>query len=236
MEQMAGFADLMELQEVDAAADKLAEERRTLPELTEHASAARGAGEKEREHEALSGQRRVLERSLSRTEDELAAVDQKRKEQERRLFAGGMSARETENMRMEVAGLQRQVSVMEDEVLEMLDEREGLQEAERAAADQAGSARERERRLAARIAEAQAAIDASIGRLGERRREIAPSIRPDLLKLYTRLRARRGGRVVGEVSGRVCGACHLQLSVAEFEEVSGDAIPQCIHCAAVLVI
>lgn len=236
MEQMAGFADLMELQEVDAAADKLAVERRTLPELTEHADAERDAGEKEKEHEALAGQRQALERSLSRTEGELAAVDQKRREQERRLFAGGMSAKETENMRMEVAGLQRQVSVMEDEVLEMLDEREGLQEAERAAAEQAGSARERERRLAARIAEAQAAIDASIGRLGERRRGIAPSIRPDLLKLYMRLRERRGGRVVGEVSGRVCGACHLQLSVAEFEEVSGDAIPQCIHCAAVLVI
>ena len=236
MEQMAGFADLMELQEVDAAVDKLAEERRTLPELAEYAAAERDAGEKDREHEALAGRRQALERSLSRTEDELAAAEQKLKEQERRLFAGGMSAREADNMRMEVESLRRQVSVMEDEVLEMLDQREGLQEAELAAEQQAGSARERERRLSARIAESQAAIDASIGRLEERRRGIAPSIRPDLLKLYTRLRERRGGIVVGEVSGRVCGACHLQMSVAEYEEVSGDAVPQCIHCAAVLVV
>lgn len=236
MEQMAGFADLMELQEVDAAVDKLAEERRTLPELAEHAAAERDADEKDGAYGALVDQRRVLDRSLSRTEDELAAAEQKLKAQERRLFAGGMSAKETDNMRMEVESLRRQVSVMEDEVLELLDQREGLQEAEQAAGEQAGAARERERRLAARIAEVRAAIDASIGRLEERRRGIAPSIRADLLKLYTRLRERRGGIVVGEVSGRVCGACHLQMSVAEFEEVSGDAVPQCIHCAAVLVV
>ena len=236
MEQMAGFADLMELQEVDADVDKLTEERRTLPELAEHTAASRDADEKDGAYGALVDQRRALERSLSRTEDELAAAEQKLKAQERRLFAGGMSAKETDNMRMEVVSLRRQVSVMEDEVLELLDQREGLQEAERAAEEQAGAARERERRLAARIAEVQAAIDASIGRLEERRRGIAPSIRADLLKLYARLRERRGGIVVGEVSGRVCGACHLQMSVAEFEEVSGDAVPQCIHCAAVLVV
>lgn len=236
MEQMAGFVDLMELQEVDAAVDKLVEDRRTLPELAEHAAAERTAAEKEGEYEDLVDQRRALDRSLSRTEDEMAAAEQKLKEQERRLFAGRMTARETENMRMEVAGLQRQVSVMEDELLELLDRREGLQEAERAAGGQAESARDHERRLAARIAEARAAIDASIGRLAERRKGIAPSIRSDLLALYARLRERRGGVVVGEVSGRMCGACHLHMSVAEFEEVSGDAIPQCIHCAAILVV
>ena len=31
--------------------------------------------------------------------------------------------------------------------------------------------------------------------------------------------------VVGEVDGRVCGACHLQMSVAEYEEVASDTIP-----------
>ncbi len=236
MEQMAGFADLMELQEVDAAVDKLVEDRRTLPELAEHAAAERAAAEKEEAYKELADQRRALDRDLSRTEGDLAAAEQKLKEQERRLFAGGMTARETENMRMEVAGLQRQVSVMEDELLELLDRREGLQEAERAAGEQAESARDYERRLAARIAEARAAIDASIGRLAERRKGIAPSIRTDLLALYARLRERRGGVVVGEVSGRMCGACHLHMSVAEFEEVSGDAIPQCIHCAAILVV
>lgn len=236
MEQMAGFADLMELQEVDAAVDKLVEDRRTLPELAERAAAERAAAEKEEAYKELADQRRALDRDLSRTEGELAAAEQKLKEQERRLFAGGMTARETENMRMEVAGLQRQVSVMEDELLELLDRREGLQEAERAAGEQAESARDYERRLAARIAEARAAIDASIGRLAERRKGIAPSIRTDLLALYARLRERRGGVVVGEVSGRMCGACHLHMSVAEFEEVSGDAIPQCIHCAAILVV
>ena len=236
MERPAGFTDLMELQAVDADVDKLLEDRRNLPELAEHAQARRIAEEKERAHDALADQKRILDRDVSRTEGELEVTEQKLKEQERRLFAGAMSARETENMRMEVGGLRRQVTVMEDELLELLDQSEGLAEEERTSGEQAGSAREYEVRLAARIDEIQAAVDASVERLRERRRLIVPSIGPELLKLYGRLRERRGGIVVGEVSGRVCGACHLQMSVAEFEEVTGDAIPQCIHCAAVLVV
>ena len=42
--------------------------------------------------------------------------------------------------------------------------------------------------------------------------------------------------MVGETSGRVCGACHLEMSIAEYEEVVEDDLPQCINCAAILVL
>ena len=179
---------------------------------------------------------RSLDRDVARVEDELQITEQRLREQERRLFAGGMSARETQNMRMEVDRLRRQVSVMEDELLELLEEREGIQEEEQVLGEKAGSTREVERRLAARIAESLAAVDASIERYRELRAGIVPSVAPELLKLYARLRDRRGGIVVGATSGRVCGACHLQMSIAEYEEVVCDTIPQCIHCAAILVL
>ena len=236
MERLSSFADLLEMQEVDAAADKLLNDRRTLPELDEHAKALRTAEAGDRALREASDRLRSLDRDVSRIEGELKITEQRLKEQERRLFAGGMTARESENMRMEVHSLRRQVSVMEDELLELLDQREGMAEEERALGEEADSSRQVERRLAARIAEARAAIDASLERYREVRAGIVPQVAPELLKLYARLRERRGGIVVGAISGRVCGACHLQMSVAEYEEVADDTIPQCIHCAAILVL
>ena len=42
MERLSSFADLLELQKVDAGVDKLLNDRRNLPELAEHAEAGRG--------------------------------------------------------------------------------------------------------------------------------------------------------------------------------------------------
>ena len=179
---------------------------------------------------------RSLDRDLSRTEDELQMTEQKLREQERRLFAGRMSARETENMRAEVESLRRKVESTEDELLEFLEMREGMQEEEKILAEQADAAAEVERDLAGRIAESRGVIDASLARYRERREAIVGEVEPRLLQLYTRLRERRGGIVVGETSGRVCGACHLQMSIAEYEEVVQDTIPQCLNCAAILVL
>ena len=236
MERLSSFADLLELQKVDASVDKLLQDRRSLPELAARAQARREARKAAQASEESTTRMRSLDRDLSRTEDELQMADQKLREQERRLFAGRMSARETENMQAEVESLRRKVASMEDELLELLDLREGMQEEERLLAERADVTSEAEQSLAARIAESRGVIDVSLARYRERRDDIVGSIEPRLLKLYARLRERRGGIVVGETSGRVCGACHLQMSVAEYEEVVQDTIPQCIHCAAILVL
>lgn len=236
MERLSSFADLLELQKVDASVDKLQQERRSIPELAHHARARREARDAAQASEESTIRMRSLDRDLSRTEDELQMTEQRLREQERRLFAGRMSARETENMRSEVESLRRKVESMEDELLEFLEMRDGMQEEEKILAEQADAAAEVERNLAGRIAESRGVIDASLARYRERREAIVGEVEPQLLRLYTRLRERRGGIVVGEVSGRVCGACHLQMSIAEYEEVAQDTIPQCIHCAAILVL
>ena len=236
MERLSSFADVLELQKVDASVDKLLQDRRSLPELADHARARREARAAAHASEEATIRMRSLDRDLSRTEDELQTTEQRLREQEHRLFAGRMNARATENMRAEVESLRRKVASIEDELLEFLDMRDGMQEEERILAERADAADEVERSLAARIAESRGVIDASLARYRERRDSIVREVEPRLLQLYTRLRERRGGIVVGETSGRVCGACHLQMSIAEYEEVVQDAIPQCIHCAAILVL
>lgn len=234
MERLTSFSDLLDLQQVDSLIDRLGEDRRTLPELAELRKAAAEAAVTAAAHSEVNDRLRVVERSTARVEDELTMTEQRLGEQERRLYAGAMSAREADHLRLEVDNLRNLVSRMEDELLELLEERERLDEKEKSARETAEAASAVERGLAARVADLQATIDGSLARYRERRDEIAAEIAPALLRKYVQLRQRRGGVVVGEVDGRVCGACHLQMSVAEREEVAADPIPQCIHCAAIL--
>ena len=176
MERLSSFADLLELQKVDASVDKLLQDRRSLPELADHARARLEAQAAAHVSEEATIRMQSLDRDLSRTEDELEMTEQKLREQERRLFAGRMSARETENMRAEVEGLRRKVESAEDELLELLDMREGMQEEERILAERADATAEVERGLAARIAESRGIIDASLARYRERREGIVGEV------------------------------------------------------------
>lgn len=234
MERLGGFADLLDLQQVDSLIDKLGEDRRTLPELAQHRQAYQAARAAGAAHSEVSDRLGVIDRSLARLEDELKMAEQKLGEQERRLFAGGMSAREADHLRLEVGHLGNQVSNMEDELLELLEDRERLDVEEQSAREESESALAAERGLAKRVAELLATIDVSLARYRERKAEIAGRVDAALLRKYVQLRERRGGVVVGEVDGQVCGACHLQMSAAEYQEVSLDPVPQCIHCAAIL--
>ena len=235
MEEMPTLADLLDLQEVDSAIDRLLEERQTLPELDLYRTAHDASLERKGELGALEARHRELTLQIDKTEGELEIAEQKLVQQEQRLFAGGMSARETENMRMEVNGLRRQKMEQEDEVLELLDEREGLEGQIETARGAAETAVAEEQRLEAGIAEAWKKIDAELGRREARKAEIVPTIDDDLLELYTDLRNRRGRVVVGMLEGRTCGACHMELSASEHYEVLQDQPPRCIHCAAILV-
>ena len=235
MERLTSFADLLELQQVDARIDQLLQDRRSLPELAAHAQARRAAQVAAAALEESTNLLRSLDRDITRLDHELLMGEQRLAEQERRLFAGGMNAREAQNMRTDVDSLRRRISTIEDELLELLEQREGRQEKQKVLQKEADSTKEVERDLASRITEARSAIDASVGRHRERHGELAGVVAPELLRMYQRLRERRGGIVVGEISGRVCGACHLAMSVGEYDQIREDTIPQCIHCAAILV-
>ena len=234
MEGIAVFSNLLELQQIDSKIDRLVEDRRTLPELLEHHQAATAAQEAQTAHSEAAARLHEVDRAMTRIDDELAITEQKHRAQERRLFAGGMTAREADHLRMEVRQLGNQVSEMEDEMLGLLEQRDLLDEQEGSAQEKASAARKEEQRLAGLVTRLLADIDAGLSHFRQQRADAVEEVEPGLLRRYQNLRERRGGVVVGEMDGRICGVCHLQMSVAEHEEVIQEAVPQCIHCAAIL--
>src|SRR5690606_17965244 len=88
--------------------------RATLPELERYRAAQEQIDALDEQISKLSDEVRQLELSVDKAEGELEMLETKLQEQETRLFAGGMSARETENMRLEVQALRNQQGTYEE--------------------------------------------------------------------------------------------------------------------------
>jgi predicted nucleic acid-binding Zn-ribbon protein len=236
VEELRSLEDLYDLQVVDLEIDRLLHRRQSLPELEERSRAQEQLSAVDARLEDAEKRRRQAELASDKAQGELDLAEDKMGREERRLYAGGIGARDAENLRREVEMLRRLVSEREDEILALLDTRE------QAEAEVAGLAAEREAalsekdRLDALIGEQWRLIDADLARLEEKKRGIVPLIARDLLELYEELRPHKEGVAVGRLSEGVCGGCHLRLSAAEQVEVAREYPPRCMHCRRILVL
>ena len=235
MEELTSLADLLDLQQVDSQIDRLIEQRQNLPALEEYRSADFTLRRLVAEGEAAAEQMKETGRSLDRTNGELEIARAKADTEENRLYAGGLSARDTGYLRQEVEMLRTQVTGMEDEVLETMEAQE-TEEAESNRLDGlVEAAKANKQGLEAAIKTEWGRIDAEIEAKEGRKAEIVPLVAEDVLVLYTELRSTREGQVVGALTDRVCGACHLRLSATEERDALRADPPRCVHCRAILV-
>ena len=230
------LADLLDLQAVDLEIDRLLERRQGLPELALYRSTNASKSEAQATHDSLAAELKSIELDLDKGEGELGILEQKLAESETRLFAGGMSAKETEHKRLEVRSLRAQQEAMEERVLALLDRADE----QRAEVDTAQSVvdalQAEEKQLEAVIAAEWKAIDGEVGRREARKAEIVPLIPEDLLSIYEKLRTTKEGVAVGALEHGQCGGCHLHLSPSEQDEAREMDPPRCVHCRRILVL
>jgi predicted nucleic acid-binding Zn-ribbon protein len=236
MEELKSLADLLDLQHVDIAIDRLIDQRQNLPALDEYRQADAELRELTAERDAAATTLKETNRALDKTNGELELTKDKADSEEMRLYAGGLSARDADYLRQEVEMLRKKVAAMEDEALDLMESLEAA-EAESARLDAGVSgAQSAKDALEATIKAEWARIDAEVAVQEGRKAEIVPLVDEDILELYAELRStREGQQVVGELSDGVCGACHLKLSAAEENEARREDPPRCIHCRAILV-
>ncbi|MGI8518626.1 MAG: zinc ribbon domain-containing protein [Acidimicrobiia bacterium] len=232
----SGLSDLLDLQEVDLAIDRLLHQRQTLPVLAEY-QALGGvrdgvAGQIAERHDVF----RQSDLDLDKAEGELEILENKLKESETRLFAGGMSGRETEQKRLEVQALRGQQATMESRVLGLIEVVDPLREESKLLNQDLARHNEKLATLEAEIASAWAEIDAQIARRESTKADLAKPISADLVILYEQLRRSKQGVAVGRLNGGVCGGCHLSLSLPEQAEAAEWDPPRCIHCMRILVL
>jgi predicted nucleic acid-binding Zn-ribbon protein len=236
MNEFHSLVDLLDLQVVDLDIDRLLHQRQSLPELEQFRLAHDRSEQIRSQWKAISDELKQISLEEDKAEGELELLEQKIHQQEQRLFAGGLSARDTENMRREVESLRTRESTMEDQVLTLLDRKETLEEEVAGVKNELDVAQNEEKRLEAVIAESWKKIDAEIGKKEARKADIVPLIDGELLELYENLREHKEGVAIGRLmDGGICGGCHLRLSTAEQKQVLAEELPRCLHCRRLLV-
>jgi uncharacterized protein len=230
MSTMSRWDDLLAVQEHDTKIDQLEHRRRTLPErseldgvMNELAAVDAATADAEARHGELA-------RSQRRIDDEVAALRAKSDQSNATMYGGTVTnPRQLEALQEEIASLQRRISHLEDQELELMElsepvEAEIAQLAERRAAlDERGMA------LRVAIAEQESAIDAELDQVGGERAALASGIDPDLLAEYVAIRSRLGVGIARLVGGS-CQGCHLSLSAMEVDRIKRLDPDETVHC------
>ncbi|WP_280423396.1 zinc ribbon domain-containing protein [Nocardia carnea] len=230
-------AKLLRLAEVDAELTRIAHRRSVLPEQQE---VDRFEAERNAQKDAAVAVEIVLDdldRDIRKLEGEVDAV-RKREERDRGVLeAGSVGAKQLSELQHELGSLERRRSVLEDELLEVMERREAsASDHEHAGARldkaEADLVAARERRDAA-VAD----LDVAQQRCETDRANLVGAFPEDLLKIYDRQRTDRGiGAAL--LQARRCGACRIELDrgeIARIAKTAPDVVVRCPECGAVLV-
>jgi uncharacterized protein len=229
---------LLDLAAVDAELIRVAHRRRSLPELAEVEHAEKSLLSARDSLVATETVGSDLDRDMRRLEAEIDQV-RAREDRDRGLLDSGSisSGKQLEDLQHELATLKRRQTVLEDDLLEVMERREAtVAEAERG---RLALASIEQRRLdATRRRDAALAELGSTEEHGERERRVLIGDLPaDLVALYERIRARNGTGAALLREGR-CGACQLELdrtALGRLREAAPDEVLRCEECGVVLV-
>jgi predicted nucleic acid-binding Zn-ribbon protein len=228
---------LLDLAAVDGELARLAHRRRTLPEhaaLTAAETAVRRAKDALVEIETRAGD---FDRDIRRLERDVEAV-RTRTDRDQRILAGaGVGAKQANDLQHELDTLARRQAVLEDEQLEVMEQREAVGMDVAHAQRVLGEAEHEQGAVAERRDRALLDIDsAEAGRRREREQVVA-ALPADLLAEYERRRS-RGGTGAALLRERRCGACRLELdrtALAALRSAPPDEVAHCEECGTVLV-
>jgi uncharacterized protein len=229
---------LLELQAIDDEARRLehqleglAEQREVDELVAQDATLAEGDVE-------LRDRLERVQRDQRQVELEIEALQQRRAEEQARLYAGSLTTgREVQAAEAEIASTERRRSEHEDQLLEI------MQAAEDLSAQLADLTQVRER-LAERVVSATAARDTAaqqlIARIAEvqvRRDPVAAALPAELLASYEAAATRGGGTGVGVLRDNACSACRITFPMTEINGfLTGPPLTQCTQCRRLLIV
>ncbi len=146
--------------------------------------------------------------------------------------------KDLERMQHELVSLERRITSLEDDELEVMGR---VEDAQRHLDDLEQELAGTERR-AAELTEARdrvwSEVDERAADVAGTRGWVAADLPEDLLALYDRLRAAKGGVGAAELRARQCGGCRLGLDNAELSRIRAlpdEEVVRCEECQRILV-
>ncbi len=228
---------LLDLADADRVIGAAEHRRRTLPELAVISTGADQAMIAKRAVVVAETEVSDLKRATNKLDGEVDQVRARAKRDADRLISGSASAKELENLQHEIESLKRRQGVLEDEELELMEQRENAEVVLAAARTELA---EIETRVAAAAAERDrqfADLDSQIADQQADRSLVTDVLPADVLALYTRIH--ESGKVAaGRLAGSECRSCRIEIdrtALAEIRAAPIDAIVRCPECGAILI-
>lgn len=218
---------------------QLQRRRRNLPEIAKLAEYA------ERRTE-LDGRRVEAETAVSdlsiaqrKADGEVEQVKARRERDQKRLDSGAVTnPKDLENIQHEMAALERRISTLEDEELEVMEQLESAQHDLDAVSGELAD-------LDRSIADTEAARDKAVAEIDARLQEVtaereltAQHVPDELMALYAKVCAQHDGVGAAALRQRRCEGCRLELNAADLREIAAepdDAVLRCPECSRILV-
>ncbi len=235
---MQGMDRLLALQETDTAVARLRVRRDALV-AKETIAAARGeADAAENALGELGLQLDELDRDQRRFEQEIDSLSQKEAAENKRMYDGSIvNTKELEALQHELANLQKRRSDREDELLALMEQREG-KEAQAAQAETLNTGLRAALQTTSEAADEELVeVEADLERRAAQREGLVSNVDAELLELYEDLRTQKKGVAAVALVDGVCGGCHEQLSAMEVDKVKKtEGVRRCPHCRRILVL
>lgn len=226
------------MQGLDSRIAQLRHQRSTLPELAEIAELQAKRGDVDN----LARDARIVVDDLTteqqKVDADVEAVKSRRTRDQSRMDQGLVSnPKDLERMQHELVSLDRRISTLEDEELEVMERLEGAQGEVAKLEGMLAETDERLTELVARRDEKLADIDERLRELEAQRGPAAEGLPADLVALYDRLREQKGSGAA-ELRARQCGGCRIALDASEIGRIRGlpaDEVVRCEECQRILV-
>ncbi|GLZ35864.1 hypothetical protein Lesp02_80510 [Lentzea sp. NBRC 105346] len=228
---------LLDLAEVDAELARVTHRRKTLPEIAEIAEAEQLVRAKQDALVAVETTLGDLDRDYKRQETEIEQV-RAREDRDRKLMeSGSVGAKQLTDLEHELATLQRRQSVLEDDLLELMERREAVEADVQHHRVELDKAQQSLTDAAKRRDEALLDLDSTEAKRTADRERMTKQFPEDLLTAYDRQRIQRGiGAAL--LRARRCGACRIEMdraAVAKVQAAAADEVVRCEECGAIMV-
>lgn len=175
----------------------------------------------------------------SKADQDVEQVKSRRQRDQDRIDQGLISnPKDLEKMQHELVSLERRISVLEDEELEIMEKLEEAQSALDSLVSQLADVDTRGRALVVSRDEQVATIDATIAECQAERELLIAEQPADLMALYDRLREAKGGVGAAELRMRQCAGCRLtvdNLELAKIKATPSNEVVRCEECQRILV-
>lgn len=231
--------ELLELQDLDTRHDTVQHRLRTLPEIAR-------LKELDEQRSRLDGRVRDLRVAVSDLTEEQSRADadveqvKARRERDQGLVdAGSVSdPKALERMLGELESLQRRIATLEDVELDVMQRLEDTQAELDAHEIELGKVDDE-------IAQVRAARDVKVrdfeqeaAELQAERGQVAAKVPDELLALYEKLRAQKGGVGAAALRRKECEGCRLAINTIELARIAkapADEVIRCEECGRILV-